>query len=59
MFMPVSYLRNRRAQKMGKVSAKKVPTAFLCVIILSTLSLAPAACNNSGTQRAAVHNEWA
>ena len=44
---------------MGKVSAKKAPTAFLCVIILSTLSLAPAACNNSGTQRAAVHNEWA
>ena len=44
---------------MGKVSAKKVPTAFLCVIILSTSSLAPAACNNSGTQRAAAHNEWA
>lgn len=44
---------------MGKVSAMKVSTTFLNIIILLTLSLALAACNNGGAQRAPAHNEWA
>ena len=37
----------------------KVSASLLSVVILLTLSLALAACNGSGAQRAAGHNEWA
>lgn len=37
----------------------KARASLLSVVVLLTLSLALAACNSGGTQRAALHNEWA